>query len=400
MAADTCCLATADIGARPSTLPSACVVRRPYESTMRFATMSCVCSTHHALRTLNSFLSLLQRISLALSPLLLLHALPGPQLLFLLLALPEPFSLLLLAPPALSSLPLAPPALSSLPLAPPALSSLLLALPALCSASSRSFFSSASLSSSISFLLLLACSCFLSALNSVLCLTRHLPCLTSSRPGGLSSVVSSLLLASFSQSAHFSSLFFCVQTSQSNTTSSSFSLHRPHCLPIVSLRTSFSSSSFCFISTNFLWVCHGLWVSSFFRHSSSLLCSPFGPVPPSLSPSSLAVSRCAQILLLCLDVHPFLRYPFLCLSWSHPPDTSHLPLGRGLHFLCLSVLPPIYPSPPARLCFPLAPVPHRQDPLACLACFIPVLGAVLAFLAAVALPLAAAFLFFLLLPPI
>ena len=46
--------------------------------------MSCVFSTHHFLRTLNSFPSLLQRISLALSPLLLLRALPEPRLFFLL----------------------------------------------------------------------------------------------------------------------------------------------------------------------------------------------------------------------------------------------------------------------------------------------------------------------------
>ena len=93
--------------------------------------MSCVYSTHPSLLALNSFPSSLQRISLALSSLLLHRALPGPQLLFLLPALPEPFSFLLLAPPEPSSLPLAPPALSSLPLAPPALSSFPLAPPAL-----------------------------------------------------------------------------------------------------------------------------------------------------------------------------------------------------------------------------------------------------------------------------
>ena len=60
--------------------PSACVVRHPYGSTMRSSTMSCVYSTHHFLCALNSFPSLLQRISLALSSplLLLLRALPGP----------------------------------------------------------------------------------------------------------------------------------------------------------------------------------------------------------------------------------------------------------------------------------------------------------------------------------
>ena len=119
--------------------PSACVVRRPYGSTMRSSTMSCVYSTHHILRALNSFPSLLQRISLALSSLIFLRALPGPQPLFLLFALPEhsllslalpEFSLLVLAhfavltPPALFSAPHAPPALSSAPLVPPALSSL------------------------------------------------------------------------------------------------------------------------------------------------------------------------------------------------------------------------------------------------------------------------------------
>ena len=64
--------------------PSACAVRCPHGSTMRFSTMSCVYSTHRSLHALN-FPSWLQRISLALSPPLLLRALPGPQLLFLLL---------------------------------------------------------------------------------------------------------------------------------------------------------------------------------------------------------------------------------------------------------------------------------------------------------------------------
>ena len=45
--------------------PSVGVGRCPYGPTRRLSTMSCVCSTHHFLRTLNSFLSLLQRISLA-----------------------------------------------------------------------------------------------------------------------------------------------------------------------------------------------------------------------------------------------------------------------------------------------------------------------------------------------
>ena len=71
--------------------PSACVVRRPYGSTMRSSTMSCAYSTHHFLRALNSFPSLLQRMSLALSSLLFLHALPGPQHLFLLFAPPVLF---------------------------------------------------------------------------------------------------------------------------------------------------------------------------------------------------------------------------------------------------------------------------------------------------------------------
>ena len=130
---------------------------------------------------------------------------------------------------------------------------------------------------------------------------------------------------------------------------------RPRC-------PSCSSSSFCIISTNFLT--SSLWFSS--SSSSSLLCSL--DLHPSLS-SRPAVFLCFQ-LLLCLHVHPFLRYPFLCLSWSRPPDISHLTLGRGLNFLCLSVPPPICPSPPARLCFSLAPVPHPQDPLACIACFV------------------------------
>ena len=50
--------------------PSACVVRCPQGSTMRFSTMSCVFSTHRFLHALNSLPSLLQRIPLALSSLL------------------------------------------------------------------------------------------------------------------------------------------------------------------------------------------------------------------------------------------------------------------------------------------------------------------------------------------
>ena len=57
--------------------PSAYVVRCPHGSTQHFATMSCVCSTHHSLRASNSFSSL-QRILLALSSLLFLRATPGP----------------------------------------------------------------------------------------------------------------------------------------------------------------------------------------------------------------------------------------------------------------------------------------------------------------------------------
>ena len=129
--------------------PSVCVGRCPYGPTKRLSTMSWVYSTQHYLRALNSLPSLLQRIPLALSSLLFHRALPGPQLLFLLFAPPELFllsrdfvarlehSLLSLAPPepllptlaspVLSSVPLAPPALCSLlPHAPPALSSLLL----------------------------------------------------------------------------------------------------------------------------------------------------------------------------------------------------------------------------------------------------------------------------------
>ena len=144
------------------------VVRCPHGSTKRFSTMSCVCSTHRFLRVLNSFLSVLQRISLALSSLLFLRALPGSQL------APPEHRLLSLAPPALSSLPHAPPALSSLPHAPPALSSLPHAPPALSSLPLPSF--------RVLFLL-------------------------SSKPGGFSSVSSSCLvscLVSFSFSCSLS----------------------------------------------------------------------------------------------------------------------------------------------------------------------------------------------------
>ena len=65
--------------------PSARWVRCQHGSTRRFSTMSCVYSTHHFLRALNSFPSLLQRISLALSSLLAL-----PELLLFSLAPPEP----------------------------------------------------------------------------------------------------------------------------------------------------------------------------------------------------------------------------------------------------------------------------------------------------------------------
>ena len=108
--------------------------------TKYLSTMSCVCSTHHALLALNSFPSCLQRILLALSFLLFPHAPPGPELFFLLpfpppepllslLALPESFAL---APPALSSALVLPPLSSPLPLAPPALSSLPLLAPPAC----------------------------------------------------------------------------------------------------------------------------------------------------------------------------------------------------------------------------------------------------------------------------
>ena len=74
--------------------PSACVVRCPHGSTKRSSTTSCVCSTHHSLLALNSFLSFLQRILLALSSLLFLRAPPGPELVFPLpIAPPEPFLL-------------------------------------------------------------------------------------------------------------------------------------------------------------------------------------------------------------------------------------------------------------------------------------------------------------------
>ena len=130
--------------------------------------------------------------------------------------------------------------------------------------------------------------------------------------------------------------------------------------------------------------------------------APFGLVRP-LSPSSLAVFLCGQILFLCLHAHPFLRYLFLCLScWSRPPDATHLPLGRGLHFLCLSVPLSFYPSPPARLRFTLASLPTvllRRNALASLACFAPVLCCAFALPAAVVLAVRP-FLFSLLQPPI
>ena len=109
--------------------PFACAVHCPHGSTVRSSTKSCVYSTHHFPRTLNSLPSSLQRISLALQSLLLHRALPGPQLLFLLLAPPEPFSPLLLAPHEPLLLSLAPPALSSAPLAPPLRSLLFLFFP-------------------------------------------------------------------------------------------------------------------------------------------------------------------------------------------------------------------------------------------------------------------------------
>ena len=65
--------------------PSACAVRCPHGSTMRFPTMSCVYSTHHSLHALNSVPSCLQRIPLALSSLLLFLFLFAP---------PESFPLL------------------------------------------------------------------------------------------------------------------------------------------------------------------------------------------------------------------------------------------------------------------------------------------------------------------
>ena len=85
--------------------PSACVVRRPYGSTMCFSTMSCVYSTHHFLPALNSFPSLFQRISLAQENIhffLLLFLSP----LFLRLSRLLRSPLLLHAPPSLSFLPL------------------------------------------------------------------------------------------------------------------------------------------------------------------------------------------------------------------------------------------------------------------------------------------------------
>ena len=100
------------------------------------------------------------------------------------------------------------------------------------------------------------------------------------------------------------------------------------------------------------------------------------------------------LLLLCLHAHPFLCYPFLCLScWSRPPDTSHLLLGRGLRFLCLSVPLSFYPSPPALLCSPLASPKlffFAESHLLALLGFVPVLGSVLALPAAIALPRPAA----------
>ena len=158
---DPFCLARFPRGSRGCSPHSSTASRRPQvwavvHTDPPGVSPPCHVSCRHIifLRALNSFPSLLRRTSLALSSLLLLHALPGPRLLFLLfappdlfllsrdflarpehsllclaplepalhsLALPEPFSVL--APPALSSL-LAPPALCSLPLAPPALCSL------------------------------------------------------------------------------------------------------------------------------------------------------------------------------------------------------------------------------------------------------------------------------------
>ena len=73
--------------------PSVSVGRCPYGPTRRLSTKSCVFSTHHSLHALNSPPSSLQRVSLALSSLLLHRAFPGPQLLFLLFAPPELFLL-------------------------------------------------------------------------------------------------------------------------------------------------------------------------------------------------------------------------------------------------------------------------------------------------------------------
>ena len=247
--------------------PFACVVRCSHGSTMRFSTMSCVYSTHRSLHALN-FPSWLQRISLAMSTLLLIRALPGPQPLFPLLAPLEPL-LLSLALPALSSLPLlslsslplcAPPALSSLPLAPPALSSLPLAPPALSSLPPLA-------PPALSFLSLLSLR-LLYALNRVV--SRSSVPLAQSFVLflSLSLVLSSLPPVFRPQSAHLISLVSLVSGTDMawgcEPPAPMLGAIRPRC-------PSWASSFFCIISTNFLT--SSLWFSS----SSSFIIAPVFP---------------------------------------------------------------------------------------------------------------------------
>ena len=244
--------------------------------------MSCVYSTYHFLRALNSLPSSLQRISLALPSLLLQHALPRRQLFFLLFALRELFllscdflarpehSLLSSTPlePSLQSLALpgpfsvlAPPALSSLPHAP--------------------------------------CACFL-PYPPILVVPRSSAPLALLLPIALSSLPPlslSLLLALAIAFSFFPPLALSCFTPLPASPLPAFLLlslalavlplsHRPPCL------------------------------------------APFGPAPP-LSPSSLAVFLCGQILLLCLSsiTFPFvfpagLVRPTLLISPSDDASTS------------------------------------------------------------------------------
>ena len=84
------CSAALPAAARFVDRPQVWSARCPHGSTKRSSTTLCVYSTHHFLRAMNSLPSPLQRISPALSSLLLHCALSEPQLLFLLFAPSEP----------------------------------------------------------------------------------------------------------------------------------------------------------------------------------------------------------------------------------------------------------------------------------------------------------------------